>query len=180
EAIAGHKVMEYIRDKESYLNLISDALKHPQDITKSVQRLLEENVSMKMQIEQYQVAQLKQIKQQVKQSIEHHNGISFVVTQLEDIGSDAAKQLATELRQELDNAIIIFTGVSNEKPFIAVGISDDLVKTKELNAGKIVKDLATHIKGGGGGQAYIATAGGQDITGVSKVISSAKELVNKL
>ena len=72
------------------------------------------------------------------------------------------------------------TGVANDKPYITVAISDDLVKDKGLNAGKIVKELAVNIKGGGGGQPFIATAGGQDILGISKVISAAQNLINQL
>ena len=70
--------------------------------------------------------------------------------------------------------------MANEKPYITVAISDDLVKDKGLHAGKIVKELAANIKGGGGGQPFIATAGGQDVQGVAKVIEAAEKLVKQL
>ncbi|MCZ2394778.1 MAG: alanine--tRNA ligase [Chitinophagales bacterium] len=180
EAVAGQKVIELIRDKENYLNQISETLKYPQDINKSVLRLIEENTSMKAQISQLQTLQLKQLKQKINQSFENHNDISFVVMQIDDLSLEATKQLATELRQEKTNAIIIFAGVNNEKPYITIGISDELVNTKDLNASKMVKALSINIKGGGGGQSFMATAGGQDIKGVSKVVSSAREIINNL
>ena len=56
-------------------------------------------------------------------------------------------------------------------------IDEKLVKSKDWNAGKIIRDLAKEIKGGGGGQAFFATAGGSDLSGLENVIKKAKEIV---
>jgi alanyl-tRNA synthetase len=180
EAVAGEKAIEYFRNKETQLHTIADILKKPQDILKSVQNLVDENALLKKQIEVFQQEKASQVKETIKQSKKEHQNISYVIGQYDDLSSDASKQIATELRQEWNSAVIILTGVANEKPYITVAISDDLVKNKGLNAGKIVKELAVNIKGGGGGQPFIATAGGLDILGIPKVIEAAEKLVKQL
>ncbi len=63
------------------------------------------------------------------------------------------------------------------KALISLIISDDLVKEKSLNASNIIKELAKEIKGGGGGQAFYATAGGNDISGISRVLEKIKSFI---
>lgn len=180
EAVAGQEAVNYFRDKETQLNAVAELLKRPQDIQKAITQLLDDNAQLKKQLEQFQAEKSGQAKQQIKQSFARQGDISYVIGQFDGINTDNSKQIATELRQEISSSIIILTGVANDKPFITVAISDDLVKDKGLNAGKLVKELAANIKGGGGGQPFIATAGGQDASGISKVIEAAKEFINKL
>ena len=66
------------------------------------------------------------------------------------------------------------------KPQIAVVISDDLIASKDMHAGKTVGALAKEIKGGGGGQPFFATAGGKDIAGLPNVVQKAKELAKNI
>jgi alanyl-tRNA synthetase len=60
---------------------------------------------------------------------------------------------------------------------LTVAVSEKLSKNKDLHAGKIVKELAAEISGGGGGQAFFATAGGKDISGIPKALSKAKSFL---
>jgi alanyl-tRNA synthetase len=72
----------------------------------------------------------------------------------------------------------VLGSVVDGKPTIACIISDDIVKEKGLNAGKVVKELAVHIKGGGGGQAFYATAGGTDVTGLETALNQAVNMLD--
>ena len=72
---------------------------------------------------------------------------------------------------------MVLTSNNNNKPFISIMIDEQLVDSKGWNAGKIVRELAKEIKGGGGGQAFFATAGGSDLSGLDNVIIKAKEMV---
>ena len=86
------------------------------------------------------------------------------------------KQIAFEIKSEIQNFILVLTSVNKNKPLISLMISDDLVKNNNWNAGKIIRELAKEIKGGGGGQTFFATAGGSDVTGLKLVENKAKEL----
>ena len=86
------------------------------------------------------------------------------------------KQIIFEIKSEMKNLVILLSSEQNNKPFISLMISEDLVKTKSWNAGLIIRDLAKEIKGGGGGQPFFATAGGSDVSGLKNVSAKAREI----
>jgi len=90
--------------------------------------------------------------------------------------ADALKKLAYELKNERERFLGVFAAEISGKPQIAVVIAEDLVREKELDAGKIVRELAKHIKGGGGGQPFFATAGGKELAGLAQVVEQARKM----
>jgi alanyl-tRNA synthetase len=86
------------------------------------------------------------------------------------------KQIIFEIKAEMKNLVVLLLSNQNNKPFISLMISEDLVKSKNWNAGLIVRELAKSIKGGGGGQPFFATAGGSDLNGLKNVILKAREI----
>lgn len=180
EAVAGTEAIQYYRSKEKQLDSIAELLKRPQDILRAITSLVDENASLKKQIELFEHEKAGQSKQKIKEAFVKADGFSYVIGQFDGVGMGNSKQIATELRQEFTSSIIILTGADSGKPFITVAISDDLVQAKNLHAGKIVKDLASHIQGGGGGQPFLATAGGKNEAGVKNVIQAALELVQTI
>lgn len=90
--------------------------------------------------------------------------------------ADSLKQLSYELRDQVENLIAVFGADIAGKPQLSVFIAENLVQETGLNAGKIVKDLAKEIRGGGGGQPFFATAGGSDASGLDSALEKAKGL----
>jgi alanyl-tRNA synthetase len=91
--------------------------------------------------------------------------------------ADGLKKLCHDLRSRGENRLIVLTASIQGKASVAVGISEALVKSGGLNAGKIIKEVvAPLIKGGGGGQPGLATAGGQDITQLAAVIEAVRSI----
>lgn len=180
EAVAGKEAVRFYREKEIQLEAIKDLLKRPQDVLKSVSQMIEEIAELRSQVSGFKQDALNQLKLKIKQSAANQGDFSYIIGEFEGLDIGSSKQIATELKQEVAPLFVVLTGVANEKPFITVAVSDDLVKSKSLNAGKIVKNLAQHIQGGGGGQPFIATAGGKNKEGVSQVISAAKDLIKTL
>ena len=86
------------------------------------------------------------------------------------------KDLAFRTSGSDNNIVTILVNLHDGKPGITVAISESLVKSKGLNAGAIVKELAREIQGGGGGQPHYATAGGKDDSGIDRVIEKAKQM----
>ena len=104
------------------------------------------------------------------------DGITYIAARL-PIGDGAAlKNLASQLDNELEIAVIVFGAEINGKPQVLVNISKSLVQSKGLHAGNIVRELAKEI---GGGQPFFATAGGSDLSGLDRAVAKAKELVFK-
>ena len=90
--------------------------------------------------------------------------------------NNAIKTLATNLEKEIPNAVIVFGSIANDKPQLTICINPNLAKAKSWNAGAIVRELAKEIKGGGGGSAVFATAGGTDTEGLATALEKAKGL----
>ena len=94
-----------------------------------------------------------------------------------ELGSvDNLRQLAYDLKKQMESPIIILGSVINAKPNLAILIDETLVQSKSLNAGNIVREAAKAMKGGGGGQPHFATAGGSDAGGLLEAIKKALEI----
>ena len=107
--------------------------------------------------------------------MEQVNGVNFLAAKLPLGDSAALKNLAYQLEGELGNACIVFGAEIGGKPQLMVAVSKEL--TERLHAGNMVRELAKEIKGGGGGQAFFATAGGSDASGLERAVGKARELV---
>jgi alanyl-tRNA synthetase len=105
------------------------------------------------------------------------NDIQLITEKIDLDAVEVVKNIAFELRSSLENLVLVLGHLNNGKPMITVALSDNLVKDKNLNAGQLVRELAKHIKGGGGGQAFYATAGGTDVEGLEKAIKNAEALL---
>jgi len=88
------------------------------------------------------------------------------------------KNLLFELKQEFSNSYFLLAAEIDQKPHLALMISDDLVEQKKLNASQIIRELGKEIQGGGGGQAFFATAGGKNVDGISSALEKSKSYLN--
>ena len=121
---------------------------------------------------------LKQIKTELQSELKEIDGINFVSKKV-DLDAGSMKDLAFQIGGEQDDVIIVLGSEANGKALLACYISKSLVETQDWNAGKIIKSLGKHIQGGGGGQAFFATAGGKNPDGISKALQEAKDIVKQ-
>ena len=88
------------------------------------------------------------------------------------------KKLCFELKPSLTNYVVVLAANIAGKPAVAILLDDKLAADKNLDAGKIIKqNIAPIIKGGGGGQKTLATAGGQDAGNLDKVTATVRDLL---
>ena len=177
EAITAGKAEAFVNKELAELNAIRSMFKNPKDAPKQVLALQEENKNLKKEIEKMMAAQAGGLKDDLKNGAKHINGVNFIAKRLPLNDTKAMKNLAYQLEQELGNALIIFGAEVNGKPQLMVTISEGLTKEKDLHAGNIIRELAKEIKGGGGGQAFFATAGGKDASGLDAAIQKAESLL---
>ena len=122
--------------------------------------------------------QLVGVRNELLQKDEIINNVTFVGAIIEVSNADALKKLCTDLKNHLHDHLVVLCSNIDGKPFVAIGISDTVVVAKNLDAAKIIKEqVAGLIKGGGGGQKNLATAGGQDISNLNQVILNIKALL---
>ena len=95
-----------------------------------------------------------------------------------NLTADEMKQISFQIKDKHEKTVLLLTSEMNEKPLISLMITEDLVKEMHWNAGQFIKDLSKLIKGGGGGQAFFATAGGSDVKGLTLIKEKTKSLLN--
>jgi len=122
--------------------------------------------------------QTKEIKEALLADVENVNGVNLIAQKIELGDSAAIKDLAFQLKGQLENLFLVLGAEVNEKPSLTIVISDNLVAEKGLHAGNIIREAAKEMRGGGGGQPFFATAGGSYIEGIEAAIEKAKSFLN--
>ena len=179
EAVSGREAEMLVEKAEAELAEISQLLKTPNQPLGAVQNVLSENAALKQQIEQFKKEQAKNLFQQLKSNPEKVGDINFIAAHV-DADAEVVKDLIFRLRQEVPDLVAVLGTSQNEKATLSVAISDNLVGEKGLNAGKIVREQASKISGGGGGQAHYATAGGKNPSGLAAAFDGVREMLRHL
>ncbi len=178
EAVCGEQALNYVNEQFTALSQIRGLLKNTKDINRSIEYLLTENSGLQKKLEGLEARQLVGIRNELLQKDEIINNVTFVGAIIEVNSADALKKLCTDLKNHLHDHLVVLCSNIDGKPFVAIGISDTVVVAKNLDAAKIIKEqVAGLIKGGGGGQKNLATAGGQDISNLNQVILNVKALL---
>jgi alanyl-tRNA synthetase len=151
-------------------------MKNPKDVKKAIESLIQERNELRKEIEILHLEKTSALKAELIKRAVDKDGTSILIEKIDLPSAEALKKLAYELKNELTNALVILAAKIEDKPQIAVILDEELIAAKGLNAGKIVRDLAKEIQGGGGGQPFFATAGGKDLSGLERVVSKGKEM----
>lgn len=178
EAVCGKQAELYVNEQLQLISTLKEALKNPKDLQKAVESLQTENTELKKHAEAMEARQLVGIRNELLQKDEIINGVTFIGDIVEVGSADALKKLCFDLKNHLHDHVAVLCVNIGGKPFVAVGISDTVVAAKGLDAGKIIKEqVAPLIKGGGGGQKTLATAGGQLAENLPAVIDAVRKLL---
>jgi alanyl-tRNA synthetase len=178
EAITAKAAEDYCRGQEVLLRDALGILKNPKDLRKALQQLMDERAQLQKEVEKLYGEKALSLKKELVQSAFKVNDTSCILAKINLPNADSLKKLAYELRNEVDKLALILAAEIEGKPMIAIMFSDNLVAEKGMDAGKLVRELGREIEGGGGGQAFFATAGGKDLGGLDSVLSKGKEYLN--
>ncbi|MEI6595254.1 MAG: alanine--tRNA ligase, partial [Bacteroidota bacterium] len=159
EAITADACEKWVNSYQLSINSLKNMLKS-NDLVKSVEQLLEEKNELLKKLEVFENEKTVQLKNQLKAKVKSENSKNVLIELVEISSADQLKNLSFQLKNEVENLFCVLGCELNGKPFLSVIISENLVTDNKLDAGKIVKDLAKEIQGGGGGQPFYATAGG--------------------
>ncbi|XZF13097.1 alanine--tRNA ligase [Chitinophagaceae bacterium MMS25-I14] len=183
EAVSGKAAEIYVDEQLNVLNDVKGQLKNPKDLGKSVESLLAENSSLRKQLESLEHKMLAGMQQGLV-----NKGVSFSMPDgtmglfigevVEVSSADALKKLCFDLKGSGENYVVVLCANIAGKASVVIGIADKVNAEKGLDAGKLIKEaVAPLIKGGGGGQKTLATAGGQDVANLSQVIDKIKAML---
>jgi alanyl-tRNA synthetase len=179
EAVTAAKAEEYINDRLKIVDDVATLLESSGSITDSVKKLLAENKSLKKSVEKFQIESATlRLKELVEKAVKINN-ITFVSGQIETDSADIMKNIAYQLRTYSDNTVMVIGSVNAGKVNILVAVSDDLVNGRNISAVEIIREISGEINGGGGGQPFLATAGGKNPEGMQRAIKKAAEFLKK-
>ena len=178
EALCGQAAEQFLDNSLKQLATVKELFKNPADVVKIIESTLSENAELKKKVEHFENRLLVTIRNELLQKDEIINGITFLGDIIEVPNADALKKICFDLKNKLNDHVAVLCANIGGKPFVAIGISDTVVATKGYDAGKIIKEtVAPLIKGGGGGQKNLATAGGQDASNLRLVIEKVRSLL---
>ncbi len=175
EALTGKAAEDFLRKQcaiTSEMKLIFKA-KTEEAALEAVKALIDENATLKKQIEILQKEKLVSVKDALLNKVKQVNGLNVIAEIVKVDNKDLLKDLSFQLRQQVENSFIVLGAEIDGKPTLSVIISDNVVKERNLNAGQIVREAGKEILGGGGGQPFYATAGGKNAAGLQKAIDAA-------
>ena len=178
EAITGQKVEEMMYQFTDTLSNIRHLFNNVPDLQGAIQKFLDENTQLKKQIEDSMREKAMQLKQTMKDSAKEINGISVMKAIVPAMAPEFVKDIAFQLRAEVDNALVVIGSVNEGKPMLTAAASDSIVQ-QGVNIGKNIREAAQLIQGGGGGQPHFATAGGKNPDGLISAVDKLVELLTK-
>ena len=179
EALTGPAAIQYIADKVGQFRQVTEVLK-AKDPLKAIEKLMDDKAALEKKIERMEARQLVGIRNELLQKDEIINGVNFVGDIIEVDNPDALKKICFDLKNNLRDYVAVLGANIGGKPFVAIGMSETVAAARNLDAGKIIKEqVAPLIKGGGGGQKTLATAGGQDAGGLKQVLETVKKLLGQ-
>jgi alanyl-tRNA synthetase len=179
EAVCGEGATTQVNEALAELETIKELVKNSKEPAKAVQQMVTDLQSLKKRIESYEALALVGIKKELEAKVIRIGDTHFVGAIVTVGNPDGLKKLCTELQGDFTNLLIVLAANIEGKAAVAVLVDDTLQGIKGLEAQKIIKDqIAPLIKGGGGGQKGLATAGGQDPSNLTQTIESVKSLLN--
>ena len=174
EAITGATAEVFFKEKAAKLDAINWMLKNPKDLEKAIDDLLTKNQQLTKEIEQFQREQAKSVTSELKSKITDINGIHFL-GEVVSMDANSVKDILFQLKGETANFVGVIGNTEGEKCGLSLIISDDLVESNKWNAAQFIREVSSHIQGGGGGQPFFATAGGKNSNGLPTAIEALKK-----
>ncbi|MDQ3843854.1 MAG: alanine--tRNA ligase-related protein, partial [Bacteroidota bacterium] len=178
EAVSGVAAEHYINEQLQQLQQVKEAMKNPKDVLRAIEELNTETASLRKQVEKFEQEQLNTLRNTLVKKIQPINGANFV-GEIVNVGSaDALKKLAFDLKPLIPDHVIALAAAIEGKAQVVVLLDEAIAAQKDLNAALTIKQrIAPLIKGGGGGQKTLATAGGQNIADLQQVIEAVRQLL---
>ena len=177
EAITAETAEQYVEEQEALLNEIKTVLKQPKDVQKAIEMLVAEKNQLQKQVETLQQKETGALKDQLMAKAQQGEYATVIIEKVSLPSADMLKKLAFDLKNQVEKLVLVLGADIDGKPQIVVAVDEALVESLGLHAGNMVKALAKHIKGGGGGQPFFATAGGKDVSGLESALEEARGMV---
>ena len=176
EAITAARAEEYVYEQEKVIADLKQLVKNPTEPLKAIQQLLDQNAEMRKSIEALNRENALKLKDELLTKVSLINGINFLSIRIQ-ADAASAKEIAFGMRSVVENLYLVLGSENDGKATLSVLVSDELVTSRGMSAGNIVRELSKAIQGGGGGQPGFATAGGKNPLGLDEALKQAQNFI---
>jgi alanyl-tRNA synthetase len=180
EAVTGRKAISYINEKLKILDEISLTLRSTGNPLANITKLTAENAALRDTIEKMQLAAAATARTELASRSETAGDCRIYQGILEKTPADSLKNIAHQIRQTDDTGIIVIGSENDGKAALVIGLGEKAAVSTGLNAVEMIKSVSSLINGGGGGQPFLATAGGKRPEGLPDAVASAVALAKKM
>lgn len=177
EALTGKACEDAIYEAEDMMKDIQALFNNAKDLKATIEKSISENASLKKQVEGFRQQTVDRTAKTLAEHAQDVNGVKVVKAVL-PVDPASAKDIVFKVREQIpENLVCVLGSHHDNHPLLSVMFSDDMVKSHGLNAGKIIREAAKLIQGGGGGQPHYAQAGGKNADGLSAAVDKIIELI---
>ena len=176
EAVTALEAKKLVYNQAGMLEKLKTQLKNPQDVVVAVEALQDENNKLKKELEALNKQLVKQLIAELTNASVVHNDVTFIIEEV-DLDAGGLKDTLFKLGQNHDRLVAVLGSKKGNKPLLSCYVSKNLAENGSWQANAIIKQISSHIQGGGGGQPFFATAGGKNPNGISKALEAAKEIM---
>ncbi len=178
EAVTGEGALDWVRHREHVLKEMGSILKGSEDdAVERLEKLLSQQRELERQLSQLQGKLAGSQSDEIASRVRQTNGVNVVASRVEGVNDKAVRDMADQLRDRLQPAVIVLGMTRGEKVSLLAAVSKDL--TKRYHAGNIIKQIAPIVGGGGGGRPDFAQAGGKDPARLDEALQKVYELIER-
>ncbi len=177
EAITADKAEAFLMEQAALVDELKQLTKSPAEPLKAVQSLMDQNAAYRRQIDHLNASKVAGMKEELLRNARIVDGIHVIIAET-DLDQNALKDMAFALKASTDKIFLALGSSNGDKASLTVMISENVAESRNLNAGKIVRELAVEIQGSGGGQAFYATAGGKKPEGLGAALQKAEKIIS--
>ena len=175
EAITGKAVEEQMDKLQDMITGLRGLFNNAPDLVGTIQKAISDNADLKKQVEDIMHERAAELKKEILSKQTEVNGFK-VLKAITPLGPEFVKDIAFQLRAEVENSIVVIGSVAGGKPLLTAAASDSAVAAG-VNVGKNIREAAQLMQGGGGGQPHFATAGGKNPDGLHAAVEKLIELL---
>ena len=174
EAVTGEKAENMLYAVEDTMSSLAESL-HNSQVMVAVKKMIESNESLTKEVEEMRKEQISQVADRFFSGLKEQDGMQLVSAVMPR-RADFVKDLAYNLRGRAPKLVFVVGGVNEDKPNLTIMLGEEIA-AQGVNAGAVIREAAKLMQGGGGGQAFFATAGGKNPDGLKAAMDKALELI---
>lgn len=174
EAVSGKGFEKFLYESLDTLKEIHSLFVASPNVVQSVKKLIEDDAALKAGLDKLQKEKTAQLFDVLRKEIKQTGDADLLEWDCSKLNADVVKDLAFRFKSESNNICFIAYGENDGKVSLSLMLGEEFVANGK-DASKIIRSAAKHIKGGGGGQKYFASAGGKDASGIEKAVEEIKK-----